>query len=320
MGIIMEVKEIRELYTKVLDNIRSVMIGSEEVFSLVFSAMLSGGHVLLEDMPGTGKTTMAKCIADSIDAEFKRVQFTPDLMPQDITGLNIFSRKSEEFEFIPGPVFTNILLADEINRATPRTQSALLEAMEERKVTVDGVTRELNVPYIVIATENPIETTGTFPLPEAQLDRFMIKLTMGDMTNEHEVMMLERFINDKPQENVTPVCTSEEIIKAGEAISTVKVSKIVMEYIVALSDATRKSKKIFSGVSPRASLNLMRISQAFAAISGRDYVTPDDVRFLSTYVFSHRIIAGAGINGLGETRDLIKEIVSGVDVPVENWN
>ncbi|MCR5544514.1 MAG: MoxR family ATPase [Eubacterium sp.] len=316
----MEVKEIRELYTKVLDNIRSVMIGSEEVFSLVFSAMLSGGHVLLEDMPGTGKTTMAKCIADSIDAEFKRVQFTPDLMPQDITGLNIFSRKSEEFEFIPGPVFTNILLADEINRATPRTQSALLEAMEERKVTVDGVTRELNVPYIVIATENPIETTGTFPLPEAQLDRFMIKLTMGDMTNEHEVMMLERFINDKPQENVTPVCTSEEIIKAGEAISTVKVSKIVMEYIVALSDATRKSKKIFSGVSPRASLNLMRISQAFAAISGRDYVTPDDVRFLSTYVFSHRIIAGAGINGLGETRDLIKEIVSGVDVPVENWN
>ena len=316
----MEVKEIRELYTRVLDNIRSVMIGSEEVFSLVFSAMLSGGHVLLEDMPGTGKTTMAKCIADSIDAEFKRVQFTPDLMPQDITGLNIFSRKSEEFEFIPGPVFTNILLADEINRATPRTQSALLEAMEERMVTVDGVSRELKAPYIVIATENPIETTGTFPLPEAQLDRFMIKLTMGDMTNEHEVMMLERFINDKPQENVTPVCTSEEIIKAGEAISTVKVSKIVMEYIVALSDATRKSKKIFSGVSPRASLNLMRISQAFAAISGRDYVTPDDVRFLSTYVFSHRIIAGAGINGLGETRDLIKEIVSGVDVPVENWN
>lgn len=315
----MEVKEIRELYSRVLANIRTVMIGSEEVFSLVFSAMLSGGHVLLEDMPGTGKTTMAKCIADSIDAVFRRVQFTPDLMPQDITGLNIYSQKTEEFEFIPGPVFTNILLADEINRATPRTQSALLEAMEENAVTVDGVSRGLNLPFIVIATENPIETTGTFPLPEAQLDRFMVKLTMGDLKREDELSILERFITDNPQEDVKPVCTGEDIVKAAETVKTVVVNKAVMGYIVDISVATRNSSKLFSGVSPRASLNLMRVSQAFAAISGREYVTPDDVRFLAPYVFAHRVIAGSGVSGLKDVRDIIKEIVSNVAVPVENW-
>ncbi len=315
----MEVKEIRELYSRVLANIRTVMIGSEEVFSLVFSAMLSGGHVLLEDMPGTGKTTMAKCIADSIDAVFRRVQFTPDLMPQDITGLNIYSQKTEEFEFIAGPVFTNILLADEINRATPRTQSALLEAMEENAVTVDGVSRGLNLPFIVIATENPIETTGTFPLPEAQLDRFMVKLTMGDLKREDELSILERFITDNPQEDVKPVCTGEDIVKAAETVKTVIVNKAVMGYIVDISVATRNSSKLFSGVSPRASLNLMRVSQAFAAISGREYVTPDDVRFLAPYVFAHRVIAGSGVSGLKDVRDIIKEIVSNVAVPVENW-
>ena len=315
----MEIKEIRELYTKVLDNIRNVMIGSEEVFSLVFSAMLADGHVLLEDMPGTGKTTMAKCIADSIDASFKRVQFTPDLMPQDITGLNIYSQKTEEFEFIPGPVFTNILLADEINRATPRTQSALLESMEERVVTVDGEGRKLQPPFIVIATENPIETAGTFPLPEAQLDRFMVKLTMGDLSAEQETAILERFIKDSPQSEVKPVCNSEDIINASQAIKEVTVKKELMNYIVGLSESTRNSGKLFSGVSPRASLNLMRISQAFAAISGRDYVTPDDVRFLAPYVFAHRVIAGAGTSTLKDVRDIIKECISSVDVPVEDW-
>ena len=241
----METKEIRELYSKVLTNIRTVMIGSEEVFSLIFSAMLANGHVLLEDMPGTGKTTMAKCIADSIDVSFKRVQFTPDLMPQDITGLNIYSQKSEEFEFIPGPVFTNILLADEINRATPRTQSALLEAMEERVVTVDGDSRKLDAPFIVIATENPIETTGTFPLPEAQLDRFMVKLTMGDLSTEQESEILARFIKDSPQNEVKPVCTAEDMINASEAIKDVIVKKELMDYIVSLSESTRISGKLF---------------------------------------------------------------------------
>lgn len=316
---IKEIREIRELYNKVLGNIRTVMIGSEEVFSLVFSAMLSGGHVLLEDMPGTGKTTMAKCIADSIDAEFKRVQFTPDLMPQDITGLNIFSQKTGEFEFIAGPVFTNILLADEINRATPRTQSALLEAMEERIVTVDGVGRKLESPFVVIATENPIETTGTFPLPEAQLDRFMVKLTMGDLKREDEVSILERFIVDTPQNEIEPVCSGEEIVRACEVVKAVKVHKVVMNYIVDISVSTRNSNKLLSGVSPRASLNLMRMSQAFAAISGRDYVTPDDVRFLAPYVFAHRVITGSGVGRLKDVRDIIKDIAGNVTVPVEEW-
>ena len=310
---------VRELYSRVLENIRSVMIGSEEVFSLIFSAMLSGGHVLLEDMPGTGKTTMAKCIADSIDASFRRVQFTPDLMPQDITGLNIYSQKTEEFEFIPGPVFTNILLADEINRATPRTQSALLEAMEEGAVTVDGDSRVLEGPFIVIATENPIETTGTFPLPEAELDRFMVKLTMGDLGRDDEVSILERFIKAQPQDEVSPVCKAQEIIDAAELIRDIRVARPVMEYIVDISEATRNSSKLMSGVSPRASLNLMRMSQAFAAISGRDYVMPDDVRYLAPYIYAHRVITGAGVSGLKDTRDIISEIVAGVSVPVEDW-
>ena len=316
----MEIKEVRELYSKVLDNIRTVMIGSEEVFSLIFSAMLSGGHVLLEDVPGTGKTTMAKCIADSIESEFRRVQFTPDLMPQDITGLNIYSQKTEEFEFIAGPVFTNILLADEINRATPRTQSALLEAMEERGVTVDGVSRKLTAPFIVIATENPIETTGTFPLPEAQLDRFMVKLTMGDLEREDEISILDRFIVGTPQNEVKPVCTGEDIVEAIKAIKNIRVHDTVKGYIVDISNSTRNSSKLFSGVSPRASLNLMRMSQAFAAISGRDYVTPDDVRFLAPYVYAHRVVTGAGVSRLKDIRDIIKEEVSKVSVPVEEWN
>ena len=315
----MELKDIRGIYSKMLENIRTVMIGSDEVFSLIFASMLSGGHVLLEDMPGTGKTTMAKCIADSIAVDFKRVQFTPDLMPQDITGLNIYSQKTEEFEFIQGPVFTNILLADEINRATPRTQSALLEAMEERVVTVDGVGRELAAPFIVIATENPIETTGTFPLPEAQLDRFMVKLTMSDLSTEDEVKILQRFIVDAPQKNVAPVVSAEDIVEASNKIKNVTVKKAVMEYIVRLSDATRNNAKLFSGVSPRASLGLMRMSQSFAAISGREYVTPDDVRFLAPYVYAHRVVTGSGITSLTETRNVIRDIVAKQEVPVEDW-
>ena len=315
----MELGDIRGIYSKMLENIRTVMIGSDEVFSLIFASMLSGGHVLLEDMPGTGKTTMAKCIADSIAVDFKRVQFTPDLMPQDITGLNIYSQKTEEFEFIPGPVFTNILLADEINRATPRTQSALLEAMEERVVTVDGVGRNLAAPFIVIATENPIETTGTFPLPEAQLDRFMVKLTMSDLSTEDEVKILQRFIVDAPQKNVAPVVSAEDIVEASNIVKNVTVKKAVMDYIVRLSDATRNSEKLFSGVSPRASLGLMRISQSFAAISGREYVTPDDVRFLAPYVYAHRVVTGSGITSLNETRNVIRDIVAKQEVPVEDW-
>lgn len=315
----MVVSDIRELYLKVLSNIKSVMIGSEEVSSLIFSAMLAGGHILLEDNPGTGKTTMAKVLATSIDGEFRRIQFTPDLMPQDITGLNIFSQKDDEFHLVKGPIFANIILADEINRATPRTQSALLQAMEEREVTIDGETMLVGEPFIVIATENPIETTGTFPLPEAQLDRFALKLTMGELTVEEEAKILERFINSEPLKEVTPACKASDIVEAVKVVRTVTVKPAVMNYITRLSDSTRKSAKIFYGVSPRASLSLMRVSQAFAAISGRDYVTPDDVRFLAPYVFAHRIIPSSGSTNLEDTRRLVKDTVDAVEVPVEDW-
>lgn len=315
----MVVSDIRELYLKVLNNIKSVMIGSEEVSSLIFSAMLAGGHILLEDNPGTGKTTMAKVLAASIDGEFRRIQFTPDLMPQDITGLNIFSQKDDEFHLVKGPIFANIILADEINRATPRTQSALLQAMEEREVTIDGETMLVGEPFIVIATENPIETTGTFPLPEAQLDRFALKLTMGELTIEEEAKILERFINSEPLKEVTPACKASDIVEAVKVVRTVTVKPAVMNYITRLSDSTRKSAKIFYGVSPRASLSLMRVSQAFAAISGRDYVTPDDVRFLAPYVFAHRIIPSSGSTNLEDTRRLVKDTVDAVEVPVEDW-
>ncbi|HBE09750.1 MAG TPA: magnesium chelatase [Lachnospiraceae bacterium] len=309
----------KELYLKVLDNVRKVMIGKDETFSLIFAAILSGGHVLLEDNPGTGKTTLAKCIAKSIDGEMKRVQFTPDLMPQDITGINVYSRKDEEFHLIKGPVFTNILLADEINRATPRTQSSLLEAMEERSCTIDRETLVLPEPFLVIATENPIETTGTYPLPEAQLDRFLIRLSMDKLEKDEETAVLERFRTGSPYEELSPVCSCDDIISAALEVRNTFVHKCIEEYIVDIAAATRNSSKLLVGVSPRASLSLMRVSQAFAAISGRGYVIPDDVRFLAPFVFGHRIVTVSGIQNTAECSGIIKDIVKGIAVPTENW-
>ena len=310
---------IRDIYLKVLQNVRKCIIGRDETFSLIFAAILAGGHVLLEDNPGTGKTTLAKCIAKSIDGEMKRVQFTPDLMPQDITGINVFSRKDEEFHLVKGPVFTNILLADEINRATPRTQSSLLEAMEERNCTIDRETIPLPKPFLVIATENPIETTGTYPLPEAQLDRFMIRLSMDSLTREEETAVLERYKTDDPFLLISAVCSCEDILSAADNIKTVFVHRCIEEYIVDIAAATRNSSKLIAGVSPRASLALMRMSQAFAAISGRDYVTPDDVRFLAPYVFGHRVITASGVQSIGECKAVIDEVIRSVAVPTENW-
>ena len=318
----MSVKTFDEAKNKIdalRSNIKKVIIGNEKTIDLVITTLVAGGHVLLEDTPGTGKTTLAKVMASSIDGKFSRIQFTPDLLPADITGLNIYSQKEDAFTFVEGPIMTNILLADEINRATPRTQAALLEAMEERSVTVDGKSRELSKPFIVIATENPVETTGTFPLPEAQLDRFMVKLTMGDIGVEDEIKILERFVVESPEKEVKPVVKAEDIVEASNTIKKVTVNKAVMTYLVNLSDATRNSSKLFSGVSPRASLNLMRISQSFAAISGRDYVTPDDIRYLAPFVYSHRVITSSGITNLGETRGIIREIISSIEVPVEDW-
>ncbi len=313
----MRLDEVRKLYTNVLGNVRKVIVGQEEVFTLLFTAVLSRGHVLLEDTPGTGKTSLAKAFARSVSGSFHRVQFTPDLLPQDITGLSVYNQKSQEFTLMRGPVFTNLLLADEINRATPRTQSALLEAMEERHVTIDGETLPLEKPFLVIATENPIETTGTYPLPEAQLDRFLMKLSMKPLSKEQEGDMLQRFMQSNPMEQLAEVAAVEMLEEAADAITGVTVKEDVRDYILAIADATRHTGKLLLGVSPRASLALLRAAMSFAAISGRSYVTPDDVRYLAPYVFGHRVMAAAGV---ADTAQLIRDLVRGIQVPVEDWN
>ena len=313
----MDLRNVRSFYTDVLENVRHVIVGQDEVFTLLFTAVLSGGHVLLEDTPGTGKTSLAKAFARSVDGTFHRVQFTPDLLPQDITGLSVYDQKEQEFRLMKGPIFTNLLLADEINRATPRTQSALLEAMEERHVTIDGETLPLERPFLVIATENPIETTGTYPLPEAQLDRFLMKLSMNPLSKEQEGEMLNRFIQDSPMDALAPVASVQQLEEAAVAVTSVTVRDEVRNYILSLSEATRHSGKLLLGVSPRASLALMRAAMSFAAISGRDYVTPDDVRYLAPFVFGHRVMAAAGV---ADTTQLIRDLVRGVAVPTEKWN
>ena len=290
-------RTMRENILRIKENMKKVIIGKDEVMDKILTALLSGGHVLLEDLPGTGKTVLAKSLAKSMNGEFRRVQFTPDLLPSDVTGLHYFNQKEGEFQFREGPVFTQILLADEINRATPRTQSSLLECMEERQVTIDGETRKLDEVFFVIATQNPIESSGTFPLPEAQMDRFQI---------------------EEPLKTLEPVCTREEILEAMEEIRKIYVHPEIKKYLVDLAEASRQDGELLSGVSPRGTLALFKGIRAYAWLKGRDYVVPEDVKALAVPVLAHRLVL-AGAGDTDAERRIMEEILKRVEVPVEDW-
>lgn len=316
----MDQKECREYGRKLLENIGKVIVGKEETIQLLLAALLSGGHVLLEDMPGTGKTKLAKSLAASMEGVFSRIQFTPDLLPSDVTGMNIYNRKSGEFVLHKGPVFANVLLADEINRAMPRTQAGLLECMEEHQVTIDGQRLMLESPFMVIATQNPVESAGTFPLPEAQMDRFMMRLSMGLPDQEEEVLILERFGGEDPYEKLESVITRGQILQMREAAKEVYVHPVLQTYIVELAAATRKEPELAFGVSPRGSLALMQAAKAYAALLGRSYCTPDDVRALAVPVFSHRLGFQGGRRDTARQQALVQRILKEVPVPAEEFS
>ncbi len=299
---------------RLLDNVNSVLIGQSEATRLSIICLLSGGHALIEDVPGVGKTLLAKSLAMSVHAKFKRIQCTPDLLPSDVCVVSVFESKEGVFKFVPGPIFTNILLADEINRATPRTQSALLEAMEEHQVTTDGATRKLPELFFVIATENPIEYHGTFPLPEAQLDRFMISLSLGYPKPHQEVEILDKTLEDRAFE-VDAVLTEAEVLEARQAVKAVFVDPSIKNYIVSIVNATRKHPGIVLGVSPRGSQLLMRAAQASAFVDGRDFVKPDDVKLLAPYVLGHRVIPKVRESRVSHA-ELIERVLEEVPVPV----
>lgn len=301
---------------KIISNVSKVIIGKEEVIKLITTAFICGGHVLLEDVPGVGKTMLVRAFANSIGCSFKRIQFTPDLLPSDLTGINFYNQKTGDFEFRGGPLFSNIIIADEINRATPRTQSSLLEAMEEKQITVDGVTRKLDEPFMVLATQNPIESFGTFPLPEAQLDRFLMKIGMGYPNRGEEIEIIARYKEENPIEKIECVVSKDEIEYVKNNYKKVNISSDVMDYLIDIIESTRNNTSIQLGVSPRGTLALFKACQAYAAISGRDYIIPEDIKKVAPYVLSHRILL-SGVNRIGSMSEFISSLISEIKVPVE---
>lgn len=313
-----EVDSIRSITERLQASVERVIIGKTDVVRLAMVALLCEGHILLEDVPGIGKTTLAKAIARSLGCSFRRIQFTPDLMPSDITGINFYNQKVGEFVFREGPLVAQVVLADEINRATPRTQAALLEAMEEHQITVEGVTTKLPRPFLVVATQNPVELEGTFPLPEAQLDRFLVRLKLGypDEADEDEILL--RFETDNPLDSLEPVVSGEELVRLAEALRHLHVDPGVRRYAVRIVQATRADPAFELGASPRASLALFRTARAFAALAGRDYVLPDDVKMMAPYVLPHRLILSTQARLRGrESDELLADLLQRVPVPIE---
>lgn len=312
----MEVNRFQEFGTKVMDNVGNVIVGKKDKIEKIMVAFICGGHVLLEDVPGLGKTKMARALAKTVECNFKRVQFTPDLMPSDLTGIYYFNQKTQEFEFRKGPVLTEFLLADEINRATPRTQSALLEAMEERQLTVEGNTIKLARPFFVMATENPVEQYGTFPLPEAQMDRFFMKLSMGYPDYQEEKQIMDRFIEKDPLDEIKPIVSKAEIEYLQNNYVYVTISDHIKSYILDIINKTRDHIDIEMGASPRGTLNLMKGCQALAALRGRDYVIPEDVKELAPWILGHRIILKSSYDK-NQGSKIIENILNEVKTPLE---
>lgn len=311
-----QVEPLRALANQVITNVEHVIIGKHHEVELALIALLCQGHVLIEDVPGTGKTMLARAFAKSLGCSFRRIQFTPDMLPSDVTGTSIFNQQSREFEFRPGPIVAQVVLTDEINRATPKTQSALLEAMEERQITVDGITYAMPLPFLVLATQNPIEYEGTFPLPEAQLDRFMMRIHLGYPNAQEEVQMLESQQRAHPIEAVRQVISAQELINAQHSIREIYVDRLIKEYIVSIVEATRRHPDVYLGASPRGSLALVKTTQAKAAMRGRDFVSPDDVKELADATLAHRLILSPAARlKKVDARGIVNEIINSVPVP-----